>query len=69
MKGDGVGYQLHTDRICFLSILHHICVDCESRRQPTELEIMHRRYMQAPPPQEGERQSLAYRLGLLIPTI
>src|SRR5260221_1391061 len=27
---------------------------------------MHRRYLQAPPPQQGEHQSLAYRLRLLF---
>ena len=36
------------------------------REQGSELEAMHRRYLQAPPPQEGEHQTLAYRLRLLF---
>jgi len=31
-----------------------------------ELEALHRRYLQACPPQEGAHQSLAYRLRLLF---
>jgi transposase-like protein len=41
-------------------------VKSRQREQTAELEIMHRRYLQAPPPQEGGRQSLAYRLRLLF---
>src|SRR4249920_1293346 len=41
-------------------------VKSRQREQATELETMHRRYLQAPPPQEGEHQSLAYRLRLLF---
>lgn len=41
-------------------------VKSREREQATELETMHRRYVQAAPPQEGERQSLAYRLRLLF---
>jgi transposase-like protein len=41
-------------------------VKSRQREQATELETMHRRYLQASPPQEGERQSLAYRLRLLF---
>src|SRR6266478_787208 len=36
------------------------------REQASELETMHRRYLQAAPPQEGAHQSLAYRLRLLF---
>ncbi len=35
------------------------------REQAPELEAMHRRYLEASPPQAGEHQSLAYRLRLL----
>ncbi len=41
-------------------------VKSRQREQATELETMHRRYLEAPPPQEGEHQSLAYRLRLLF---
>ena len=41
-------------------------VKSRQREQATELEAMHRRYLQAEPPQEGEHQSLAYRLRLLF---
>src|SRR5881296_190392 len=41
-------------------------VKSRQREQATELETMHRRYVEAPPPQEGEHQSLAYRLRLLF---
>ena len=41
-------------------------VKSRQREQATELETMHRRYLQAAPPQEGEHQSLAYRLRLLF---
>jgi transposase-like protein len=41
-------------------------VKSRQREQASELEVMHRRYLQASPPQEGERQSLAYRLRLLF---
>jgi Transposase IS66 family len=41
-------------------------VKSRQREQTTELEAMHRRYLEAPPPQEGEHQSLAYRLRLLL---
>ena len=41
-------------------------VRSREREQATELEAMHRRYLQACPPQEGEHQSLAYRLRLLF---
>jgi hypothetical protein len=40
-------------------------VTSRQREQATELEAMHRRYLEASPPQEGEHQSLAYRLRLL----
>jgi transposase-like protein len=36
------------------------------REQAAELETMHRRYLQASPPHEGEHQSVAYRLRLLF---
>src|SRR5436853_1382402 len=36
------------------------------REQAAELEAMHRRYLEAAPPREGEHQSLAYRLRLLF---
>lgn len=39
-------------------------VKSRQREQASELERMHRRYLQAAPPQEGEHQSLAYRLRL-----
>jgi transposase-like protein len=41
-------------------------VKSRQREQATELETMHRRYLEAAPPQEGEHQSLAYRLRLLF---
>jgi transposase-like protein len=41
-------------------------VKSRQREQATELEAMHRHYLQASPPQEGEHQSLAYRLRLLF---
>ncbi len=41
-------------------------VKSRQREQASELETMHRRYLQASPPQEGEHQSLAYRLRLLF---
>ncbi len=41
-------------------------VKSREREQTTELETMHRRYLAASPPQEGEHQSLAYRLRLLL---
>ncbi len=41
-------------------------VKSRQREQTTELEALHRRYVQAAPPQEGEHQSLAYRLRLLF---
>ena len=41
-------------------------VKSRQREQTSELEAMHRRYVEAPPPREGEHQSLAYRLRLLF---
>src|SRR5258707_2887259 len=41
-------------------------VKSREREQASELETMHRRYLQAAPPHEGEHQSLAYRLQLLF---
>jgi transposase-like protein len=41
-------------------------VKSRQREQAAELEAMHRRYLPAPPPREGEHQSLAYRLRLLF---
>ncbi len=41
-------------------------VRSRQREQATELEALHRRYLQAVPPREGEHQSLAYRLRLLF---
>ncbi len=41
-------------------------VKSREREQASELETMHRRYLQATPPQEGAHQSLAYRLRLLF---
>ena len=41
-------------------------VRSRQREQATELETMHRRYLEASPPREGEHQSLAYRLRLLF---
>src|SRR5712691_10271229 len=41
-------------------------VKSRQREQAPELETMHRRYLHASPPQEGEHQSLAYRLRLLF---
>jgi Transposase IS66 family len=40
-------------------------VKSRQREQAPELEALHRRYLEASPPQAGERQSLAYRLRLL----
>jgi hypothetical protein len=41
-------------------------VRSRERKQAPELEALHRRYLQAAPPREGEHQSLAYRLRLLF---
>jgi transposase-like protein len=41
-------------------------VKSRQREQAADLEALHRRYLQASPPQEGEHQSLAYRLRLLF---
>src|SRR5260370_2624243 len=41
-------------------------VKSRQREQATELEAIHRRYLEASPPREGEHQSLAYRLRLLF---
>jgi Transposase IS66 family len=41
-------------------------VSSRQLEQANALEAMHRRYLQAAPPQEGEHQSLAYRLRLLF---
>jgi transposase-like protein len=41
-------------------------VRSRQREQAAELETMHRRYLEASPPHEGEHQSLAYRLRLLF---
>jgi transposase-like protein len=41
-------------------------VKSRQREQATELEAMHRRYLEAAPPREGEHQSVAYRLRLLF---
>jgi hypothetical protein len=41
-------------------------VKSRQREQAAELEVMHRRYLPAVPPQAGEHQSLAYRLRLLF---
>jgi transposase-like protein len=41
-------------------------VKSRQREQASELESLHRRYLQAAPPQEGAHQSLAYRLRLLF---
>jgi len=41
-------------------------VKSRQREQAPELETMHRRYLEAAPPQEGAHQSLAYRLRLLF---
>src|SRR6266699_893789 len=41
-------------------------VRSRQREQAAELETMHRRYLQASPPHEGEHQSMAYRLRLLF---
>ena len=41
-------------------------VKSREREQAASLETMHRRYLEASPPREGEHQSLAYRLRLLF---
>ncbi len=41
-------------------------VKSRRKEQASELETLHRRYLEAAPPREGERQSLAYRLRLLF---
>jgi hypothetical protein len=40
-------------------------VKSRRREQASELEVLHRRYVKAAPPQAGEHFSLAYRLRLL----
>jgi hypothetical protein len=49
-----------------LTRLGELVVKSRQREQATEVEAMHRRYLEAAPPQEGEHQSLAYRLRLLF---
>ena len=41
-------------------------IKSRQREQAAELEALHRRYLQAAPPQEGAHQSVAYRLRLLF---
>ncbi len=41
-------------------------IKSRKREQGSELETLHRRYLQAAPPQAGEHQSVAYRLRLLF---
>jgi hypothetical protein len=41
-------------------------INSRHREQTSELEAMHRRYLQASPPPEGGHGSLAYRLRLLF---
>ena len=41
-------------------------VKSRKREDVSELEILHRRYLYATPPQKNEQQSLAYRLCLLF---
>lgn len=41
-------------------------VKSRRKEQASELETLHRRYLEAAPPREGERQTLAYRLRLLF---
>ena len=41
-------------------------VKSRKREEVSELETLHRRYLQAKPPQKNEQQSLAYRLRLLF---
>ena len=41
-------------------------VKSRQKEQAPELEVLHRRYLDAAPPHEGEHQSLAYRLRLLF---
>jgi hypothetical protein len=53
--------QAEADLMCLGEL-----VKSRQREQATELESMQRRYLQASPPQEGEHQSLAYRLRLLF---
>lgn len=47
--------------------LHHLedLVKSRKREDASELESLHRRYLQATPPQKNTQQSLAYRLRLL----
>jgi hypothetical protein len=40
-------------------------VKSRQKEQAAELETLHRRYLEAAPPQEGAHQSVAYRLRLL----
>ncbi len=62
LKALGVSPEQATADLTRLSEL----VKSRQREDATELEAMHRRYLQASPPQEGEHQSLAYRLRLLF---
>jgi hypothetical protein len=41
-------------------------VKSRQKEQAAELEALHRRYLEAAPPREGEHHSLAYRLRLLF---
>ena len=62
LKAIGVSPQQATADLTRLGEL----VKSRQREQATELEALHRRYLQAAPPHEGEHQSLAYRLRLLF---
>jgi hypothetical protein len=62
LKASGVSPQQAAADLTRLGEL----VKSRQREQAPELEAMHRRYLQAAPPHEGEHQSLAYRLRLLF---
>ena len=62
LQAIGVSREQATADLTRLSEL----ITSREREQATEVETMHRRYVQATPPQEGEHQSLAYRLRLLF---
>ncbi len=62
LQAIGVSREQATADLTRLSEL----ITSREREQATEVETMHRRYVQATPPQEGEHQSLAYRLRLFF---
>jgi hypothetical protein len=62
LKAIGVSPQQAADDLTRLGEL----VKCRQKEQANALEALHRRYLEAAPPHDGEHFSLAYRLRLLF---